>query len=35
MGAERPSGEAYPWAGPALFVAVLCAVVVVFVWFLF
>lgn len=27
--------ERYPWAGPALFVAVLIAVVAFFWWFLF
>ena len=32
---ERPrSAERYPWAGPALFTAVLIGVLVFFVWFL-
>lgn len=39
MSADKSSTEEcgetkYPWAGPALFVAVLVAVTVFFVWFL-
>lgn len=34
-GATRESGaKVFPWAGPALFVSVLIAVLVFFVWFL-
>ncbi len=31
---ERPMDERFPWAGPALFIAVLAAVLVFFWWFL-
>jgi len=31
---ERPIDERLPWAGPALFIVVLAAVLVFFWWFL-
>ena len=31
---EQPIDERFPWAGPALFVVVLVAVLVFFWWFL-
>ncbi len=34
MNPEAKTREKYPWAGPALFAAVLAALVVLFVWFL-
>ena len=35
MNAEESGREKYPWAGPALFTAVVFAVIAFFWWFLF
>ncbi len=34
MGDGETGGERYPWAGPALFIAVAVALLVFFWWFL-
>jgi hypothetical protein len=34
MNTEEPGKERYPWAGPALFAAVLVALIIFFWWFL-
>ena len=34
MDTEKHAKEKYPWAGPALFVTVLIALIVFFWWFL-
>lgn len=34
MSAQESGSERYPWAGPALFIVVLVAVIVFFWWFL-
>jgi hypothetical protein len=34
MATDRPIDERFPWAGPALFIAVAVAVLVFFWWFL-
>lgn len=34
MNAEASEQEKYPWLGPAIFIVVLFALVVFFIWFL-
>jgi hypothetical protein len=34
MNTEESEQEKYPWLGPAIFVAVLLALVLFFIWFL-